>query len=1090
MSPLIDEIRHARLTPRTSRDEEGTTVISGAVYADGRIVEHARRRHFPDRVVTDPAVLDVSEPAQRVLPGRWLYGGIWMRHFGHFIIETLTGVWPEPEESFDGVVFHELDPAARKPWQQDLLLRTGWAGSGLRTEWVDRQPGQTEVEELVVPTVGFHLGRSVLGAVRSLWERMMVDTATEGPVFLSRARMGHDQKDRRYDGDLELDALLEARGIRVVRPETLSIEEQLRSVASASALVGFEGSQLHLSAFARRGTPVVSIGNGRNRAAANRTQWLICEVSQQPLETVPLLTCGDRRDVDATVSAVLRALDPSAPKRRPQRRDIDERVSVDRGTLLPADLLMARISGPATVLQIGNPTEIPSDAPSRTLPGEPRQALDRTDGARFTLVHLLQPGDFRQRYRDVMAALELLEPGGAVLLGDTVPVQHAPSGHAATTARPTPPPPGNPREAWKVVAALALHHDELDYRTVLGGWVAPTLIWRRSAEPTTSIEGTPAFERIAQFAEVDILGHGLPGWYRTANVEEAFRAWRGRFSASLDPPAAFPTTAHQRNHPAHAGNGQDDDLDATGIIEVIERARLTPSERRTDGPIIRQRGAVYADGRVVRGVLRQPRRSYGNRRIEDPAEIDTRETARRILRGTWLYGGFWHDHFGHFLLETFSSLWPDPDPALDGLIFHRVGRSPIAAWQYDLIHRSGWTLPMLWVDDTPGHTEVERLIVPHTGFRIRGAVVPAVRQLWERTSNYGPIEGPLLLSRAGQKTSPTGRVADGDLEIEYRLADAGVRVVRPETLTIDQQLRLVGSASAIIGMEGSQLHLSAFARPGTPVVSIASLRGPDRTNDSQWSVCAQKAQPLHVVPFLGRLPSRSVEATVSAVHAALNRPRPSISPPTRDVHFHEGPEPLVQDLMSHSPVSGTAVRIGDQRMVSGRAARTIDSITDLRGERPALIHLLEPSSLVPQYRTFLRALEEVTPGGAVLVANVVPQVPFLRHFLRTAPRGARAIAEESAADHEFWQLAHTVARLHPEIGFRTVLSPWRAHMLCWKTSSSPLISAERTTEFEAVARLTADEAFAEGVPLWFAWCGVEEAVDAWTAGVRPLLDGR
>jgi capsular polysaccharide biosynthesis protein len=80
-----------------------------------------------------------------------------------------------------------------------------------------------------------------------------------------RRREGHRRPVRTTaQHDEGLDAVFADRGFHVVHPETLDIDAQLATVASASVLAGLSGSGLHHSAFMPSGGRIVELGDGRS----------------------------------------------------------------------------------------------------------------------------------------------------------------------------------------------------------------------------------------------------------------------------------------------------------------------------------------------------------------------------------------------------------------------------------------------------------------------------------------------------------------------------------------------------------------------------------------------------------------------------------------------------------------------------------------------------------------------------------------------------------------------------------------------------------------------------------------------------------
>lgn len=265
--------------------------LRGAVHdADGNLVVTSQKLAVPGYpwVAADPAQVKVRESAD-ALAGRWLYGGHWIQHFGHFVIETLSTLWPTGEEPA-GLVFHKYlrRPVQREEWMLRLLELAGYGGLAVEVVTGRRS---LRVEQLVVPS------RSVVAngwghpQAREVWERVAAPYSGGGPrrVFLTRTAFHEDQ--RRRDGrrvrstperDQALDRAFAAVGFEVVAPETLSIEDQLRLVASAEVLAGGSGSALHLSAFAPRGARVLEIGDSRSPARPVGTQLVIDRLGQHP----------------------------------------------------------------------------------------------------------------------------------------------------------------------------------------------------------------------------------------------------------------------------------------------------------------------------------------------------------------------------------------------------------------------------------------------------------------------------------------------------------------------------------------------------------------------------------------------------------------------------------------------------------------------------------------------------------------------------------------------------------------------------------------------------------------------------------------
>lgn len=280
--------------------------MSGAVHdAEGRLVPLSQRdwdgdKHAP--VAADPhAVVRPEGPdGPDRLAGTWHYAGHWTRHFGHFLVETVPNLWPEPvvagADRVAGVVAHRScygpAPAApgrgdrtRRadlwPWQEELLELAGYGA--LPVEIVRAQPRR--VDRLRVAARPVLLKSRVGAEAVALWQRMAaaVEPADERAVFLSRARFHADNADddakvrveARWEQQME--RLAVAAGFTVVHPETLSIREQVALLRGARVVAGSSGSALHLAVFAEPGTTVVEVGDRRTPDSPLPSQRLLDE---------------------------------------------------------------------------------------------------------------------------------------------------------------------------------------------------------------------------------------------------------------------------------------------------------------------------------------------------------------------------------------------------------------------------------------------------------------------------------------------------------------------------------------------------------------------------------------------------------------------------------------------------------------------------------------------------------------------------------------------------------------------------------------------------------------------------------------------
>ncbi len=273
--------------------------VRGAVHdAEGALVPQSQRTWNRDRmdpIPADPKQVRVRRRATR-LRGTWMYAGNWSTHFGHFVLETLPNLWPDPDDhagTLIGVIAHRpvrgrLPPDADRvrlqspelvAWQRDLLDLVGYGKVDLRVV----HGRDVRVERLVVPSRPVVLKRSARPAAVRVWRRVsdaVGDRGDDPLIYLSRSSFhgGNEGAGRaRTDQarDARLDATFAESGFRIVHPETLPISRQIELVRGARVLAGLSGSALHLSAFADPGTRILIVGDRRSRGKPFPAQVMV-----------------------------------------------------------------------------------------------------------------------------------------------------------------------------------------------------------------------------------------------------------------------------------------------------------------------------------------------------------------------------------------------------------------------------------------------------------------------------------------------------------------------------------------------------------------------------------------------------------------------------------------------------------------------------------------------------------------------------------------------------------------------------------------------------------------------------------------------
>ena len=262
-------------------------------------------------------------------------------------------------------------------------------------------------------------------------------------------------------------------------------------------------------------------------------------------------------------------------------------------------------------------------------------------------------------------------------------------------------------------------------------------------------------------------------------------------------------------------------------IEIIENAKVFPPD-----PESRSCGVTDAEGNFLR--FSQEFR-YPKRPCPPPEERRFKKELAR-LEGTYLYAGWLHPHFGHFLAESTTRLWAleEHKNQIDGILYIPIG--PKSIWRArktysPIIDIFSGGLPV--IPETQAKN-VERLIVPEPGFghqdRMQGSekYVNMMRRCVEDTipaagSNRLYISRTALYDRRGN--------AFGEHLIEEFMAANGYDIFHPQRHTAAEQLARYRAARYVAMLDGSAAHFAAYALQRNAKVMIIPRRKANVTKE-------------------------------------------------------------------------------------------------------------------------------------------------------------------------------------------------------------------------------------------------------------------
>lgn len=305
-------------------------------------------------------------------------------------------------------------------------------------------------------------------------------------------------------------------------------------------------------------------------------------------------------------------------------------------------------------------------------------------------------------------------------------------------------------------------------------------------------------------------------------------------------------------------------------IRVVRNAIVTAASfqgRRFVGAVYGRDGIVPESRRESVGVMYSPA----------DADSPPAEGPLPRLEGTYLYAGWLHFHFGHFLLESTSRLWATG--WLDDrvrLIYHPWDGVDVA--RLDDNDHIPTTLTALGIQRDRVNTilhdsVVETLIVPQPAVRINNSVHAEMNVLFDKIRLHvvdaasiaeEPAYRGVYLSRR-MLPSDARRYANEEV-IEDVFRDFGFHIAYPERLTFNEQVELVATADVLAGIDGSALHLVALARPGITVI-VVRARQTALTN--HWALNQLRGARTIVVD--ASVDAGAINVDVATLEASLTR---------------------------------------------------------------------------------------------------------------------------------------------------------------------------------------------------------------------------
>lgn len=245
---------------------------------DGALIEAGLDRHGPERSLighrdTRPAIQSAAEIEDASISSPVIYiGRPHIRHFGHFLLSTVSRLWALRE-----LLAEPLPLLYHGPPVSHLLaqapIRSAFEALGLGPERFLRYGRPVRIPRVIVPATSFverqrtHIEfRHCLGWLGDgLGIAHDSVNRSEQPLYISKSRLSAGN--RRLVGEAELDEHMRTLGARILHPETLPLAEQAAVIAEHRVLVGTVGTGFHLAGLCNAPKQILALCPGPSMSA-------------------------------------------------------------------------------------------------------------------------------------------------------------------------------------------------------------------------------------------------------------------------------------------------------------------------------------------------------------------------------------------------------------------------------------------------------------------------------------------------------------------------------------------------------------------------------------------------------------------------------------------------------------------------------------------------------------------------------------------------------------------------------------------------------------------------------------------------------
>ncbi len=172
-----------------------------------------------------------------------------------------------------------------------------------------------------------------------------------------------------------------------------------------------------------------------------------------------------------------------------------------------------------------------------------------------------------------------------------------------------------------------------------------------------------------------------------------------------------------------------------------------------------------------------------------------------------IYGGIFHSHYGHFLVEALQRLWYTKGCKLpivwSGGLGYFFSGSKLSPWQNDIFQKLNIQNEHIFLTEP---TQFSKVHFPEPGMSINTHLHPEHAAFLGAFENT-PIEGKYVYFSRSKI-----RGCANEEQLEELLKKRGWSIVYPETMTVAQQLKAMSTAQVCFMVGGSAQHSMLLAK--------------------------------------------------------------------------------------------------------------------------------------------------------------------------------------------------------------------------------------------------------------------------------------